>query len=155
MFIENINGPLIKKYRFTKYISSLSSNNIIYGNRKKRQVMHQKVLQVRRCVKSFLLKDENSRLCPGKRDTVTFRKRKMQKRYLNDSLKNIYGKFRSAHPDIKISYSAFCRMRPFWVLQPKISGRETCLCILHTNMQLIVSKLYSYYLKMIKEKNSR
>nr|CAI5844105.1 unnamed protein product [Callosobruchus analis] len=92
MFIENINGPLIKKYRFTKYISSLSSNNIIYGNRKKRQVMHQKVLQVRRCVKSFLLKDENSRLCPGKRDTVTFRKRKMQKRYLNDSLKNIYEK---------------------------------------------------------------
>nr|CAI5819089.1 unnamed protein product [Callosobruchus analis] len=90
MFIENINGPLIKKYRFTKYISSLSSNNIIYGNRKKGQVMHQKVLQVRRCVKSFLLKDENSRLCPGKRDTVTFRKRKMQKRYLNDSLKNIY-----------------------------------------------------------------
>nr|CAI5859503.1 unnamed protein product [Callosobruchus analis] len=135
MFFENINGPLIKKYRFTK---------------KKRQVIHQKALQVRRCVKSFPLKDENSRLCPGKRDRVTFRKRKMQKRYLNDSLKNMYGKFRSAHPDIKISYSAFCRMRPFWVLQPKISGKETCLCILHTNMQLIVSKLY--YLKIIKEK---
>ncbi|CAH1993737.1 unnamed protein product [Acanthoscelides obtectus] len=150
-FIDNITGPLIKKDRFMKFISSLSSNTILYGNRKNRQMMHQTVLQVNRSVRAFLLKDENSRLCPGKKDTITFKQHKMQKRYLNDTLKNLYVKFRSAHPEMTISYTTFCRMRPFWVLQPKVSARNTCLCLLHTNMNLIVSKLY--YLKIINEKS--
>lgn len=41
----------------------------------------------------FLEKDDDSRLCPGKRDTVTRKQDKRQKRYLNDSLKNLLKDF--------------------------------------------------------------
>jgi len=41
----------------------------------------------------------------------------------------------------KISYSLFCRLRPFWVVFPTSSDRETCLCKVHDNLQLIVDKV--------------
>ena len=41
----------------------------------------------------------------------------------------------------KISHSAFCKMRPFWILQPRIQDRETFLCIRHDNMLFLVDKI--------------
>lgn len=150
-FVQHITGPLIKKYGFTKYMASLSSHNILFGKGKfGKDRMQNKILQTQQCVTSFLLKDENSRVCPGKKDTITFHKQKKQKRYLNDTLKNIYEKFKKSYPTLKISYPTFCKMRPFWVLQPNVSARNTCLCLMHTNMALVISRLHS--LKIIQEK---
>lgn len=40
-----------------------------------------------------------------------------------------------------VSYSLFCKLRPFWVVFPKVSARDTCLCITHENMKLLISAL--------------
>lgn len=39
---------------------------------------------------------------------------------------------------------------PFWTVIPHCRSRETCLCKIHTNMSLIVSKMNA--LKMIRER---
>ncbi|XP_072384718.1 uncharacterized protein [Diabrotica undecimpunctata] len=103
-------------------------------------------LRLKEVISSFFEKDEVSRLCPGKKDTVTYKKIKKQKRYLNDSLKNLFILFKAKHPEVKVSYSRFCRFRPFWVLFPTEKNRETCLCIIHENFTLLVTKLKSLHI---------
>jgi len=76
-----------------------------------------------------------------KKDTVTQKKSKMQKRLLQDTLSNTYLKFCAEFLECKISCSMFCRLRPFWVLPPTSSDRETCLCKVHDNLQLLIGKL--------------
>lgn len=41
----------------------------------------------------------------------------------------------------KISYTTFCRLRPFWVLFPTESDRQTCVCKTCDNTQLMASAL--------------
>lgn len=31
----------------------------------------------------------------------------------------------------------------FWVVPPKVGARDTCLCVVHENMRLMIIKLYS------------
>ena len=64
-------------------------------------------------VSEFLLRDDNSTMKPGKKDAVTKRKCKMQKRLLCNTLFNLHLKFRSENPFVKISYSSFCKVKPF------------------------------------------
>ncbi|KAF5300282.1 hypothetical protein FQA39_LY11139 [Lamprigera yunnana] len=42
----------------------------------------------------------------------------------------------------KKSYQTFCRLRPFWVVTPKINERDTCLCIKHANINLKLTALH-------------
>ncbi|KAF2884159.1 hypothetical protein ILUMI_22018 [Ignelater luminosus] len=100
-------------------------------------------------IKEFLEKDENSLTCPGKKDTVTFKRCKKQKRYLNDLLMILHKMFLASRPNIKISYSDFCKLRPFEILIPNAKYRETCMCSVHANMSFFCAKLKQ--LKMIKE----
>jgi len=92
-------------------------------------------------VVSFYTRDDVSRATAGKKDTVTQKKSKMQKRLLQDTLSNMYLKFRAELLECKISYSMFCRLRPFWVLPPTSSDRETRLCKVHDNLQMLIDKL--------------
>lgn len=94
-------------------------------------------------VRDFFLRDDVSRNTAGKKECITVNKRKMQKRFITDTLQNIHRKFLSENPLVKISYSLFCKLRPFWVLLPNASNRDTCLCKLHENLQFIVSRLSS------------
>ncbi len=98
--------------------------------------LHNKVL-------SFMTKDKNSCLTAGKSQTVTRGKIKKQKRFLNDNMENLHMRFLLESPDCKISYSVFCCMRPFWVAQPSIADRESCLCKVHENLGFLVEKLHS------------
>lgn len=91
-------------------------------------------------VREFLLSDDSSRSTAGKKETITRFKQKKQIRLLNESLINLHKKF-VTQTNLKISYKTFCRYRPFWVLNPKVAARETCLCAIHTNMELLVKSL--------------
>lgn len=93
-------------------------------------------------VQHFFERDDNSRATTGKKETITRNKVKMQKRLLSDSMKDLHKKFRIEYPAIKISYTAFCRRRPFWVVKPSIQDRETCLCKLHANLQFMADRLF-------------
>lgn len=75
---------------------------------------------------------------------------KEQKRYLNDSLGNLHKKFNSSHA-YTLSFATFCRFRPFWILPASKRPRETCLCVIHENFQLLVSALHRY--KIIEPKD--
>ncbi|CAH0719498.1 unnamed protein product, partial [Brenthis ino] len=92
-------------------------------------------------VRIFYESDENSRLCSGKKEFIVRKKIRKQKRYLSDNLLNLHKKFLKSS-NFTISYSTFCKLRPFWVLLPDFRSRDTCLCKLHTNMDLIIKGLY-------------
>nr|CAI5869595.1 unnamed protein product [Callosobruchus analis] len=146
-FTSTISGALIKKYRFKSLLGSLTSRRLLLKNGqyndwfKNRQNVVQKVKQT---VEAFFEKDAISRLCPGKKDTVTFHKIKKQKRYLNGSLSSTYVQFKKLYPQIKISYQTYCKFRPFWVLRPNARLRDTCLCMVHDNMKLLMTKANTY-----------
>lgn len=86
-------------------------------------------------------KDENSRMCPGKRDFVRSGKLVKQKRLLTDNMRNLHKKFLNCIT-YKISLSTFCKYRPFWVTWAYLKDRDTCKCVVHANIELIISKLH-------------
>lgn len=150
--VNIISGKIMKKYRFFNCIGSLTSHRILKHKTEPNEATKNKVI-ARKDVISFLEEDENSRLCAGKKETVTKLKLKKQKRFLNDTLINLHKKFTTSFPQHeKMSYSTFCSLRPFWVITPDCKTRETCLCKLHTNMSLLVKKLKQA--KIIDESNT-
>lgn len=42
----------------------------------------------------------------------------------------------------KIGYVSFCKLKPFWVVQHKVSERDKCLCKVHANIEFLVSALF-------------
>lgn len=91
-------------------------------------------------VKSFYTRNDNSRLITGKRQTKTHKKVKKQRRVLLHNLKILYHKFIS-EGKTKISYRVFCRLRPFFVVFPRQSDRNTCMCKICDNTELMVASL--------------
>lgn len=97
------------------------------------------------CAKSvvqFYEDDSNSRLGAGKKEYITRKQVRKQKRYMLDSLLGLYNKFQQ-NSNVNISYQTFCRLRPFWIVAPKIHERDTCLCINHANINLKLSALFN------------
>ena len=86
-------------------------------------------------------KNENSSIAPGINDTMTKNGIKQRKRYLCDSIDNLYLKFKEEEK-LNISRSMFYAVRPFWIVHRKLTGRDTCLCKPHANMDLLLQKLF-------------
>ncbi|KAF3837831.1 hypothetical protein F7725_009599 [Dissostichus mawsoni] len=63
-------------------------------------------------------------------------------------MRNLHRKFLTEHPNYNLSYSLFCRMRPFWVVNPTLADRQTCLCKVHENLSFLAEKLHT--LKLIR-----
>ncbi|KAF4115134.1 hypothetical protein G5714_002623 [Onychostoma macrolepis] len=94
-------------------------------------------------VRDFYTRDDVSRVTTRKTQTITQAKVRMQKRFLVDTLKNLHKKYLAENPRKSVSYSLFCRLRPFWVVHPTLSDRETCLCKMHENLDFVAQKLFS------------
>lgn len=142
-------GSILKKYKLQKYTQKA------FGYSKKRNATlsvdlcatikrkeSDAALEIKRKVRSFYLRDDVSRMTPGCKQTITRQKKKMQKRLLTDTLKNLHRKFLSEQHG-QLSYSTFCRLRPFWVITPTEADRNTCLCKTHENTQLMANVLHS------------
>lgn len=86
--------------------------------------------------------DVNSRVCAGKKDFIPKEGERKQKRVMLNTLVNLYKRFMEK-TKIKISYSMFCKLRPFQVLQPHCGDRNTCMCVTHSNMDLMLNSLYN------------
>lgn len=89
-------------------------------------------------IHSFFEEDTNSRVAAGKKEFIKKKGVKKQKRYLNDNLKNLHEKF--LKEQCSVSYSSFCKYRPYWVVFPKVD-RDTCQCKLHSNVNLLIRAL--------------
>ncbi|XP_060762316.1 uncharacterized protein LOC132871810 isoform X2 [Neoarius graeffei] len=136
---------IMRKYRmlkksecalgFSKKHRSLANCEILKFKRKKITAFD----DMKKKVKEFFTRDDVSRITTGKNQTSTKNKTKMQKRFMVDTMKNLHRKFMSENPG-RLSYSMFCRLRPFWV-KPSLADRETCMCKLHENLSFVAQKL--------------
>lgn len=147
-------GKILKKYRLLKmartefgFSAKRMRNNekrsaaLKYTRKKQKNSI---TTDTEEKIKQFLERDENSRATTGKKETVTQKKMKKQKRFLNEPMAILHEKFKKEYPDIQISYSEFCKKRPFWIIKPTIKDRDTCICKTHANMQLMADKLLQH-----------
>ena len=140
---------VLKKYRLRKYASKVFGmtmkrlkgmpNNSFVG-----------ITSQKRDVIAYFERDDNSRIKADKKATITKFGCKKQIRLLNDDIKNIHEKYRS-ETGKKISYSLFCRFKPFWVIKPTSADRQTCLCKIHDNLNMKIITAFSA--NMYKSKN--
>ncbi|KAJ4934782.1 hypothetical protein JOQ06_007564 [Pogonophryne albipinna] len=132
-----LSEKMIKKYRCRTYCKK----SIGCASRTLRTPKEVQVAKTQKeTVRQFYLRDDVSRLTTGKKNTLTVRKVKKQRRLLCDSLLNLHKKFVAELQHI--SYAFFCRQRPFWVVTPNEKDRETCQCKTHENLQFMADKLY-------------
>ena len=83
---------------------------------------------------------------PGKKDMIILRKpgedkQKVQKKFLTLTLKETHQLFLGDHPDVKISFSYFCKLRPVDVVLRHQTPKSMCLCEYHENMNLLLAKV--------------
>ncbi|XP_070408481.1 uncharacterized protein [Nothobranchius furzeri] len=140
---------VLKKYRLQRLAQNSlgfskkrwrNDENVNYSYQRKRNSRVPDSLTSR--VRAFYTRDDVSRITTGKRQTITWKKTKKQKRFLLDTMKNLHMKF-LAEEQSSISYSLFCLLRPFWVIHPTLSDRDTCMCKMHENLGFIVQKLHN------------
>lgn len=138
-----VSGKVLKKYKCLRQVMSLTSQRALKNESSitsKKSLL--KTIKQRTDVTLFLESDEHSKQCPGKKDAITRKKVKKQKRLLNDTLIELHEKFIKSYPEHKdMSYSKFCTLKPFWILKPTCSNRDTCLCKIHANFGFLVNKL--------------
>lgn len=105
---------------------------------------------VKENIQKFYERDDVSRMTAGRKETITRDKVQKQKRYLLDTLKNLHKIFENEY--CKVSYSFFCKQRPFWVLIPDVNDRDTCMCKIHANIELLINSLHKR--RILSEKTS-
>jgi hypothetical protein len=111
---------------------SVNRKSVLRERRKNTQKRQQKNRE-KVGVVHFLKKAPNSTPLPGKRDVTA----KGQTRYsLNDTMSNLYKKFKDEHPNSTISLSSFCKQRPAYMKTIQWSDRRQCLCQHHQNGRL-------------------
>lgn len=77
----------------------------------------------------------------GKKQYKSKNRVRKQKKCLNYTLKELHKKFILKF-DLHVSYSFFCKQKPFWITFPRKDQRETCACIIHSNIELITECLF-------------
>lgn len=129
---------LIDKKEFKKFKVATDLRKVHLRERFKKNARN--TINVQQIVEKFYEDDINSRITPGKKQYKKKHGTVKQVRYLLDSMKNLHKKFLAENTKIKISYTTFTRLRPFWVCLP-IDDRDTCACLLHTNFNLLIAAL--------------
>lgn len=80
-----ISGKIVKKYKCLQKIMCLTSRRTLI-NAKAEHIKQKNMLQEKNDVINFLEKDINSRICAGKKESITRKKVKKQKRFLCDTM---------------------------------------------------------------------
>lgn len=139
IFTRAVSGSILKKYRMLSkakgYCPWWRYNSVHTKNKSRRleSYVRQERLGSERheqgkLVVSFLENDANSQMCPGKKDCISKRGEKRQKRVLCDSLRNLHIKFCHLH-GTDMLYSTFCHLRPFWVMELHMD-RQSCVLVM-------------------------
>lgn len=146
-----LSGKIIAKYRMQNMLrntiglsrrqcqNNTKTDNVKFPQRMKYQSIS---IKLRSNVRSFFLRDDNSVATSGKKDTRTKFGQKVQRRLLKGTLKSLFHKYKAENAESQISYTVFCRLRPFWVESPKAQDRKTCQCKVHENTAFIVKAMH-------------
>ena len=135
-----VSGRITKKYRATRLIASMTNldrKKLSLNNTKHLSTLLKKcstniMVQLASKVASFLSRDDNSRMMPGKKDGWG----QIQNRVLNDYMKNLHLKFLAENPEIKVSTGTFSKLRPSSIRLGNFLSKNTCLCTKHQNFAL-------------------
>lgn len=117
------------------YRSQVAASKLVGPSR------HKKAIRDR--VIAFYVEDENSSPSPRVVDTVTRKRVKKRKRFMTDTVANLYKKYR-ATVENPVQKSLFYFLKPFWVVTKDVNARNTCLCRYHTNFQYMLDRLHSF-----------
>lgn len=133
--LQDLAEPFISTYMNREYANS---KTLKYSRKPMKNAHSEREAEA---IQSFLEEDCNSALAPGKKDTITLNKVIKTKRYLQDTLENLHTKFLESST-FNLSYSAFCKLKPFWVVKPNVADRDTCRCTKHANFEYMIEKLH-------------
>lgn len=155
MFAQVLAGKISNKYRSLKKTTCNDLVSTYYENKYssstsllfERGTRIAKLKDMKKSVRQFLERDDNSVLTPGKKEFIVKNKIRKKKRYLSDTVDNLYGKY-TREGLLKMSRASFYRLKPFWIVTKVASSRDTCMCKTHTNMKYLIQKLA--HLKIIK-----
>lgn len=109
--VNILTGKLIKKYKFKKLCEQMIGFSYKAWKPQNRARQTSLAEINKRAARQFYLRDDVSRQTLGKKNTITLRKIKKQRRFFCDSQKNLHRKFVAEHGQ-NISYAFFCRERP-------------------------------------------
>ena len=143
-----VTSELLRKYKLAKLcreetgVSAKRMRSAVGGFMEySRKTYHSVSARCRQTVAKFLERDDNSRITTGRNDTVSRKGEKKQRRLLTETLQNLHAKFVKENPLNVLSYATFCLLRPYWIVAPNKRDRETCLCKIHENGNLVISRL--------------
>ena len=144
LFQRMISGKLVTKYRVLEKEKKLKpvkkrKQKLTFTEQKRKE--RKKSIILKKKIENFMEEDSNSRVCAGKKDVITKQGVRKQKRVMLDTLINLHKLF-IEKSNIKISYALFCKFRSFWVVQSRYDKCDTCLCVTHYNIDLILSSLH-------------
>lgn len=131
-----VSNDVTKKYKLKNELTK----GLGLKGRIRKLTKKQKIYKEAKEIRDFFNRDDNTRMTAGKKDTKTFKKTKYQKRFLLQSLKRLYTKYVAEGG--KASFSTFRRNKPIYVKRPKLSDRDTCVCIKHNNLSQKAIKLH-------------
>ena len=143
-----LSSAKLKKYKLKNTLSKktgIRSQRLVRRNEKvmgmtKRTRNEGKRTKLTDDIRTFLERDDNSRVLPGKNDKFKIQKGHEQKRVLNDSLMYLHMKYK-AEKSSNVSFSTFCTMRPKHIALTKYLSRNKCLCQRHQNMALALKSM--------------
>ena len=140
-----LSGKVVKKYRLQEQARAIiGASKHTYYKADKKFMPHKKIRlnsAIKQKVVTFLGREDNARTNPGKRDCVKTEKSKVQTKTLLDYMHNLYVKFSAENPNIKISLSTFCKLRPQNSLLTSYLSKSNCLCQKHQNCALKLKAL--------------
>lgn len=138
----SLSGRILKKYRLLHRVHEFGLTYKTLREKMQKQRKPSFLQRISRSVHMFL--ENNSRVTTDKQDTITRNKVKRQRMILTNTMQNLHGVFLQQNPNIKLSYSSFCALRPFHITPIRASDRKTCLCQYHENAMLMLEVLKSF-----------
>lgn len=121
LFAQVISGnSIFKKYKMMRKSNSIVSAYLQRKNMNRKELIlhrsNEKKLEVRlemkKNIRQFLEKDENSAVAPGAKETISRNGEKKRKRYILDSVDNLHKKF-CASSKTEVSRATFYRLKPY------------------------------------------
>ena len=129
---------MLKKYKFKTFVSQ----ELGIGKQRNTLVPKGTLSQhLPKEIQNFFERDDVSRQTTGAKRTLTKHKVKKQKHLLCDTMWNLHKKYASENKT-KIGYSTFCRFRPFWIVPPTETDRNTCCCKKCENVKFLAGALH-------------
>lgn len=149
--LPNSKVDYFKRYRMCSFASKFfGADRRNLFKKKKSRKSSKSFLAKKEIVFNFLNREDNAREMPGKNDKKKVGKDIKQKKVLTDSMRNLFFKFKSENPHVKIGLSSFCRMRPKNFSTAKYLSKNRCLCQKHQNMALLLKAARAAGLKVSK-----